>query len=273
MVDLHIHSKASDGRLTVSELIVKAKRNGIETIAITDHDTVDGIRDYFSNDCIDPNINVVSGIELSTEDSGTLHVLGYRFNLNDNNLVKHLKMLDISYAVAIKKVCRYINNIYNTNIDPINNGRVMMKKRIADMLIERNVFETYSNAIELLDYRKYGVSPPLRLSAKKAINLIREANGIAVLAHPGRLLREVSEIDLINKMDELVQIGLQGIECFNPSHNQKQEELLIKYALERELYITAGSDFHGEKCDAIGAVSKYDLFHKYEDKLLFNKIL
>ena len=253
MVDLHIHTTASDGWFTPSEVISQAKEKRLTTIAITDHNTIDGIIQL--ENIKNYGINIIPGIEMYT-DENDLHILGYNIDIDDEKLKKKLRYLAVSYISSITSLCKIIYKKYNIYIPICFEGKIVKKKFIASKLIETKIVSSYNMAYELLDYTYQGIDPPKQLNYREVIQTIHDARGIAVLAHPGRLLKKYSWSDVKYKLEDMIRNGLEGVECFNPIHSKAEEQLFLDYSLENQLYITGGSDYHGKLNEQIGEITK-----------------
>lgn len=247
MIDLHSHTTCSDGTFSPIELIQEAYRVGVDTIAITDHDTVDGVEDAI-NEGQKLNITVIPGLEFSvTYNGGKLHMLGYFINHKDEKLCKTLQTLKEKRNQRNELICEKLqsNNI-NITINDVNKfaDGTVGRPHIAMALIEKGCAASVKECFD--KYFRNGqagyVSAP-RINEEEAIHAIHDAGGIAVLAHPYQL--NLNNEELETKVKSLKGKGLDGIECYYSKHSNEQtafyEELSVKYDLKR----TGGSDFHG----------------------------
>lgn len=264
-IDLQLHSVYSDGELLPRQLVERAKKENLAVIALTDHNTIDGVTKA-QEAGIKEKIEVIPGVEIYTEFSGKrLHLLGYNFNLEDKNLndllwqsqVHHLEwakkslkkmaemgfQIDFSDLEKIKsKYCgfRHLKTIvekYKSNI----------QKMVADIrpqFSEPTLFEFIN--FYFAD-GKFAHIPEMNMSIDTilAIKTISGAGGLPVLAHPGQQL-SWSDDGLISKLKDA---GLKGLEVLSPYHNWHQTEHYQKIANDLDLVITGGSDFHGDLVD------------------------
>lgn len=246
LVDFHVHSSASDGSFDSQSIIAESKRKGIEIVAITDHDTIEGIR-YFP--IFSEKIVVLPGVEISAEFTGTLHILGYAVDPEHQKLVSTLneiqrfrkernlrilqKMNRMGFSVSLEELVQIAGN---ETIGRPHFARLMVCKGWVSST--REAFERYLKKGGLLYEDKK------RLSPREAIELIREANGIPVLAHPYQT--GLSGEKLEELVARLIGWGLEGIEVFYPQHTEAMIKEYLYLAQKYDLLVTAGSDFHGD---------------------------
>lgn len=254
-VDLHCHSSYSDGNLSVSELIIKAKASNVDCLSITDHDNVDSIKEILSYKD-DSEIKLISGVELSSVlnfygEKKYIHLLGYDFDCN-SNLTKELKrykqnLIDnnIDFLKNIKKFIRHIPNCIFEELDCSNYK--LLQNQITTILIKYGFSNEY-----ILDFQNQ-IFPFIpnydnyEMDTIKAIELINELNGVAVLAHPNKL--ELSNSELDDLVSILTRHGLKGIETFHSSFNEKDFELFKQVAIKNRLLQSVGSDYHFDTKD------------------------
>ena len=228
MIDLHVHTVNSDGEKTPKEIIDMAIEKNIEVIAITDHDTIDGIEEAIKYS-EDKNIKVIPGIEISVDvEKGQLHMLGLNIDYKNKKLIETLNLLKEARDSRNDKFINILNEmgfeVTLEELKEISNGKIISKPHFAKLFIKKGYIKEKS---EMFD--KYFNQEPLKnikkelISAKDAIKLIREANGIPVLAHPQTLKLEKN--DLINKIKELKGYGLLGIECYHSNLTNEQMTL------------------------------------------------
>ena len=249
-VDLHMHTNYSDGDLSPIELINYATKNKLDVIAITDHDSVNGIKNIKEND----GIKIISGIEFSCKvDKGRMHLLGYGIDINNKDLNNKLNELKdyslntlLSLIVQLKKdydiFFKYddIKELINSNhhLGRVDLARLLIKYEYANTVQE--CFLIYLNNV----YDKIrGTNKSI--SYKEAINLILNSNGIPVLAHPKSL--NLSEKELLLLIKNMIEYGLKGIEVYHSSHNKEDIDLYNNIANKYNLLISGGSDYHGHK--------------------------
>jgi hypothetical protein len=247
-VDLHIHTNYSDGVFSPTEVVAYASKVGLTAIAITDHDTVDGIAEAM-NAGKQSNIEVISGIELSAEygdvQKTEMHILGYYVDWKSTKLKE---TLDIFKNARTERAKEIFSRLWKIGIKLNPEGlivciekKVIGRLHFAKVLIENGIvasvqeaFQKYLSTDQVAYVPKYSITP------KQAIELIRDSGGIPVLAHP--YYGHYNNIDVIKG---LVDDGLQGIEVWHNRHPEHVVRKLLSIADELNLIATGGSDCHG----------------------------
>lgn len=247
-VDLHMHSRVSDGVKSPRELVEIAKQKNISVISLTDHDSVDGYPEVIEAGN-SAGIAVVSGIELSCFDKKDTHVLGYNVNWKNPALISCLEELKTQRRLRMEKMVEALNSDgFDISIEDV--GRysscgVIGRPHVASVLIEkgygkdvRDVFKRFigSNCKYYVPYKKLDVS--------EGIELIHKAGGVSVLAHP-KLLRYNSE-DFLKLINEYKELGLDGLEVYYPRHNSEHIKLFYTMATKLNMLITCGGDYHND---------------------------
>jgi hypothetical protein len=256
--DLHMHTCFSDGAMTPEELISMRVDEGYELLSITDHDGIGGslIGMPFAQSA---RVTFIYGIEFDSEDEGCkdVHMLGYGFDPEDPMLREALEEILVERARRNDKFMAALNERgYNVTLDDIgsvNGGRYVGKPTFAVILKHKGIVESMQDAFNGL-FRE----PDLRsikkvtLSTKRVIDIIHNAGGLAVLAHPLEQRRREESYEefrprLYEILDRMVSYGIDGLECHHPSADPVQQEELVAYAKEHGLMITRGSDFHSHE--------------------------
>jgi predicted metal-dependent phosphoesterase TrpH len=248
--DLHVHTTASDGKYKPREIVRLAAEKGISSLAITDHDTLSGLQEAYA-ECSKYGLMFIPGIELSTSYADKeIHLLGYNIDRTSRSLNAALTELQNARRHRIERMVKKLadNSIPITMqaVQSKSAGSSIGRPHIALVLKELSIVKTIDEGIK--NYLSPGCPaylPRYRLSPFEAIDLIKEANGIPVLAHPGISI----PLELI---PNLITYGLQGIEVYHPKHTAKQIALYLHFIADtaKSLIITGGSDFHGyEKID------------------------
>ena len=247
MIDLHTHTKGSDGEKTPEELIDFAISNNIKALAITDHDTIDSIEkamDYAR----DKEILLIPGIEFDTEfKNGEMHILGLFIDYNNEKLNQRLLKIkqerDERNRAFIKEFNKIGFDVTIEELKTVSGGKIIGKPHFGRLFVEKKyigqieeVFEKYFNQSPFKDIPKITYSP------KEVIGIIKEAKGIAILAHPQTL--NLNEYDLRNQIKLLKSYGLDGIECYHSKQTTEEMKLFKQIAKENELLISKGSDYH-----------------------------
>uniref|UniRef100_A0A7C4NPU5 PHP domain-containing protein n=1 Tax=Thermodesulfobacterium geofontis TaxID=1295609 RepID=A0A7C4NPU5_9BACT len=249
MIDLHTHSTASDGTFSPEELVYLAKKEKIQALALTDHDTIDGLKPAY-NTAKDLDLPFLCGVEISIkfEGPGHFHLLGYFLEPEIPKINDTLLKLKKAREERNKKMIEKLNNlgieITLEELKEIAQGEIG-RPHIANLLVKKGIVKSFEEAFQ--KYLKKGALayvPKALLLPEEGIKLILEAKGIPVLAHPITLKLNLLELKKYIKL--LKNFGLMGIEVFYPEHTIDFTKFLIECAKELGLLLTGGSDFHGE---------------------------
>ena len=253
-VDLHCHSTASDGTFTPTQLVDLAHRNGLIAIALTDHDTVAGVAEAAAR-AKEVGIDFLPGIEISASiaEPATLHLLGYGIDPKGPSIASLSADLLAGRDARNPKIVGRLQELgLKITMDEVeaqanigHGGGVIGRPHIAAVLLKKGYVNTIKQAFSVyLAPGGQAFFDKERLQPGEAIARIREAGGIAVLAHPSQL-RTTNSAELDRIVKTLVDVGLGGIETLHSDHTDAQvaayEDLAKKYGLLR----TGGSDFHG----------------------------
>lgn len=257
-VDFHIHTTASDGEATPTEIVKRAKELGYDIIAITDHDNTDGLQEaMIAAEALE--MKVVPGIEIAvvTEDGRGLHMLGYHIDPENPKLKAFLDNMIENRRKRNEQLFEVLREMgYDISISDIQVGRnnFVGKPLIARALVRKGYISDMKEAFgpEILGSpmcRKVTKVKPL---ASEAIEIISCAGGTPVLAHPiqTRGIGKPGSEEFYENMDGIIgrlkKQGLKGLECFHPDQNFEQSMRFIEMAEKYHLHITRGSDFHGK---------------------------
>ena len=241
--DLHIHTTFSDGTLTPEEVVQTAKKAGLKTIAITDHDEIDGIAPAIE-EAEKWSIEVIPAVEFTTEiPKAEVHILGYFIDYQNPQLLETLKKIQADRKTRIFKIVDKLDKLgikisAERVLEIVGHGSAG-RPHVARALIEKGYVEGVREAFEkYLDYRAPAYVAHYKLTPEEAIKLILQVRGIPVYAHPG-----ASKCDEI--IPDLIKAGLKGIEVYYTGHNNWQTRHYAHLAKKYGLLITGGSDFHG----------------------------
>nr|NCW96533.1 PHP domain-containing protein [Actinomycetota bacterium] len=254
LIDLHTHSNASDGTDSPSELIDKAISKGLDVIALTDHDTVAGwdeaisaLKSHESNSKMD----LVLGSEVSCQgaDGTSIHMLGLLFDPNYSPLISEFEKTRENRVTRMSRIISRLNEAgIEITIEEVNAQKrgdaTLGRPHLADALVARGHVANREEAFNIFLHNgskfyinHYSPSPEV------AIRLIKEAGGVAVIAHP-LASRSGRKIDL-EMLNQLIQAGLDGIEVDHRDHNEMERSELMRLAIEHNLVVTGSSDYHG----------------------------
>lgn len=247
MIDMHMHSTASDGLFKPSLLAFECKKAGISLAALTDHDTIDGVGEFLAA-AKELKMPAISGVEFSVEYPGEMHMLGYGFDIENRELNEVLTGLK---AERKNRARRMVDNLraqgYNIELSKVQElagGGSVGRPHVARALFEAGYAPDPAKAFDMFMLPgKPGYLERDRIRPEAAIDLIHRAGGKAVLAHP----RTVKTDDLPKLIAELARNGLDGVEAVYSSHSPEEAKKLIKICIRLGLMATAGSDYHGMK--------------------------
>ncbi len=250
LIDLHTHSNYSDGEYSPQDLINLAIKNNIGTIALTDHDTIDGIKTVDKEKY--PEIRIINGIELTAKvDKGRMHILGYNIDLNNRILKQKMAILKDNSLNSVLSIYEQIKKDYGIYFhyddlkELINANHNLGRPDLAKLCIKYGYAKTVSEAFDkylIAAYNKIRTSKK-GLSYEEVIDLIKVSGGIPVLAHPKSL--ELSDDEFRSCLVKLMATGLQGIEVYHSSHSLEEMLYFKQIAQEYNLLISGGSDYHG----------------------------
>jgi predicted metal-dependent phosphoesterase TrpH len=267
LADLHIHTNYSDSTQSPHEVINEAHEKGLACIAITDHDTIDGV--VPAMEAAKPyDIEVIPGIELSSEAGGKdIHILGYLFDYKNKSFVERIKYIQ---NARVERMREMIDNLRTLGIDNITLDDVreraesdsVGRPHLAAIMLEKGWVSSIKKAFDdyLADDAPVYV-PKFQQSPFEAIDLIKSAGGIAVLAHP--MLTGVDEL-----IPGFVEAGLLGLEVFYPNNTDHVTRFYEGLAKKYNLIGTGGSDAHGtvKKYTSIGKVKvPYSIVEQLKD--------
>jgi len=248
VIDLHLHSRFSDGLLTPAELVERARLRGVTAIALTDHDTLQGNEEaLLAGERL--GVKVISGVEFSVEVEGAaVHILGYGASEPDEHARSMISALIQGRESRLAKIVARINDlgipISSAEVRRESGTEVIGRLHIARVLLRHRAVGSVREAFTRYLGRGAAafVDRP-RLSGKESIDLIHSLGAVAVLAHPGVVERE-NQGSLAATLDHLIGDGLDGLEAYYSTHTLAQTQEFVKLAAERGLLVTGGSDFH-----------------------------
>ncbi len=255
IIDMHTHTNYSDGDLSPQELIKLAIDKRIGTLAITDHDTIEGIKKVNRNEdiIVDSGIKIINGIELSAKTyKGRMHILGYGIDLNDKELNKKMIDLKDNSINSLLSIMEQIKRDYGIRFsyedikELINANHNLGRPDLAKLCVKYGYATTSQDAFDkyLIDAHNKTRQTSKGLQYQECLELITNSGGIPVLAHPKSL--ELSEKDFLILLKEMISCGLKGIEVYHSSHTKEEMTYYLEIAKKYNLLISGGSDFHGK---------------------------
>jgi predicted metal-dependent phosphoesterase TrpH len=253
-IDLHIHSTASDGSLTPAEIIAHARQQHLAAIAITDHDTTAGV-DAIMARGLPSDLQFISGVEISAAApqsfpcQGSLHLLGYGINPDDRHLQDALKRLQNARRDRNPRIIARLNHlgigITLADLEAAAADVQIGRPHIANWLINNGVVNNFDEAFErYLGVGRPGYVDKYRIGCAAAIQLIRNAGGAPVLAHPA-LIAPRGAWRLEELVAALKTAGLVGLEAYYPEHTAMQTQTYLTWTKQYNLVATGGTDYHG----------------------------
>lgn len=247
-IDLHTHSNKSDGSMTPSELVCHAKKSGLTAMSLTDHDSVDGVKEAMEAGA-KYGIEVVPGIEMSAKSDTETHILGYYIDINNQNLLEKLEEARRTRIERNKITCENLRKLGFdiTDGDAQNEagGAVIGRAHYARAMVRKGYVGSVKEAFDkYLGSGKPCYSKRQNFSAQECISIINEAGGAAYAAHLH--LMKKSDEELFEFLKELKASGLSGIEGYYTEYTPELQDKFMSYAKELDLSISGGSDFHAE---------------------------
>ncbi len=253
--DLHLHSNCSDGSDSVLELARKIIDNKLEIAALTDHDTVAGIREMKS--LLPNNIKFIPGIELTSRAKGIkCHILGYNIDENNPKLLDLIEKGKILRKTKLETRIKYLKDVWKIELtkeelDWLYARKSVVKTHVANILVNRELAKDNIEAMKkYLDGCKTGNS---RFDGEEAIQTIKNAGGIPVWAHPlgGEGEEHLTKDEFLSRLETMKNCGIQGLECFYSRYSDEEIAFLRECANQNGLFITGGSDYHGTNKDVL----------------------
>ncbi len=243
-INLHLHTNVSDGALTPARLIKRSQEIGLDLISITDHDTADAYKQL--PESVTP-LRILPGMEISSQHQGNdVHILAYGYDIRNHALLEMTEMYLIGRRErAIKMISLLAGLGINIDLQDVvavaGSRELIVRPHIAQILVSKGYCQTKNEAFDkYIGNFKPAFVPKPELSVRDAIKIIHDAGGFAVIAHPGKLAKA-------SYLEEFIPWGIDGIEVWHPDHYQWEIDNFIALAQKNGLYMTGGSDFHGEQ--------------------------
>jgi len=260
-VDLHVHSDKSDGSMSPAALTAYAAEKGLRAFALTDHDTIDGLAEALNAAKQFPDLEVIPGIEFSTEYKGRdIHIVGLYIRYDDPEFLKYLTNFQDSRIRRNEKMC---NNLASAGIDISFEklqaefpDSVITRAHYARYLLDHGYVGSLKEAFDRYvgDHSKYFV-PREKVTPVQAVELILRAGGIPILAHP--VLYRMSDAALEELVAQLKDAGLIGMECVYSTYSSAEERDMKRLADKYGLIYSGGSDFHGKAKPGLDLATGY----------------
>jgi len=259
LVDFHCHTNASDGTLSAAALLAAMRARGVGICSITDHDSLAAHDERLANREAATSPRVISGVEINTTyRENEVHVLGYGFSLAADSALR--AMIAANREARRERVDRMVAQLlaagYDLGLDDVlreaGEGASLGRPHVAMALVRKGLARDVATAFRtLLSRERPGYVPSSHVRPDAAVAAIARAGGVAVLAHPGRLRDEAL-------IDELVEMGIAGLEVFYRAHAPGQIAHFRALAKRYGLVMTAGSDFHDVRWNVEGVGMEVD---------------
>lgn len=249
LADLHTHTTASDGQYTPAALVHLAGARGLNVLAVTDHDTLDGLPEA-ARAGEEHGVRVLNGIELGAKEHKNLHILGYNFPLNALKLYTLCREMKASRDERKYRIIDFLSekgvHLDLAEVEDLAGGNVIARPHFAQIMVRhgyvKDTREAFDRYLDTQEYQKIERAKP---SAQTCIAAIKESGGKVSLAHPYQLGFDNETLEQTVKT--LKDLGLEAIECHYPRHTQEQTHFYLELARKYGLFVTGGSDFHGER--------------------------
>jgi 3',5'-nucleoside bisphosphate phosphatase len=255
VIDLHTHTVFSDGTFTPEELVALARDRGVTTLAVTDHDSTEGLDRAFAA-ADGTGVDIVPGVEFSTVREGHgIHVLAYWPDLEDAAFQAELERLREDRFRRGERMVAALRElgypITFERVREIAKGKNIVRPHVAQALVEAGVVPTIEDAFtpELIGEGGRAYSEKHALDPVAALRLIKDAGGMVVVAHPGLFREKLGAPDDV--IEELAEAGLDGIEAAHPDHPPEAEARYRELARRLDLVVTGSSDCHGTRYDPV----------------------
>ena len=252
MIDLHCHSYFSDGTFSPEEIVIKAKKRGLRAIALTDHDTIDGL-ETFQQAGQKYHIETITGIEFAAQYNRfrkqEIHIVGLGFSLTAKALTEQMKKIVEARQIRNEKMIYALNQLgFDISYEQIKQnagGNIITRAHFANVLVQKNIVKNTKDAFDkYLSTDKPAYVQRQALSPALCIQTIQKSGGVAVLAHPNLYHMDYNEIELLSQ--ELKSYGLNAIETQYSSYSSEQSKKITALADKIGLLYSGGSDFHGK---------------------------
>ena len=248
-VDLHVHSCRSDGTMTPHELVDYALEKGLSALALTDHDTIDGL-DEIMEYAKDKSIEIIPGIEYSTEyNQRDVHIVGLFIDYKAPVFLEYLARFKQSRTDRNYKLCANLQNAgiditYEALMEAYPNA-VITRAHYAGFLLDHGYVKSRNEAFEryLGDHTPYFVHRE-KITPEEVIEVTRKAGGIPILAHPTLYKLGREQLDIL--VGRLTEAGLMGMECYYSTYTPAETRQMKALAEQYHLLPSGGSDFHGD---------------------------
>lgn len=247
LADLHTHSNASDGQYAPAELVGLAKRQNIDVLAVTDHDTIGGVAEAMETG-ERLGVKVLRGVEFSADDHLYLHILGYSFD--PGRLRVFLDALQKRWEDRKRQIHDYLRSkgveVDLGEVEKLAQGRMVGRPHFAMAMLNAGLIQDRNEAYtRYLDTPEFHSIDGGRPSAETCVRTLKGAGAKVSLAHPYQIVLKGETLEEL--VARLKGCGLDAVECYYTKHTPEQQAEYLRLAQKYRLHVTGGSDFHGEK--------------------------
>jgi predicted metal-dependent phosphoesterase TrpH len=245
LVDLHLHTTVSDGRLTPSELVALVASKGLKVVSVSDHDTTDGLAEAYQSAKQYPDLRIIPGIELSTDIPGDeIHMLGYFIQYDDESfqsILQHFREGRLERGrLMVERLAQHGIHIEWERVQEIAGEGSVGRPHLALAMVEKGYFKEPKDAFaEYLGRNGLAYVEREKMTPEEGVQMLARVGGVAVLAHPAQL------VDLDSKVAQLKAVGLMGMEVHYAMYPPETIQRLADVARRHGLIPCGGSDYHG----------------------------
>ncbi len=247
-IDLHTHSIKSDGSMTPAEVVREAKQAGLTAIALSDHDSIDGVKEAMEEGR-KIGVEVVPAIEFSVQSATETHILAYYLDIDSPKLLKTLEECKETREFRNSETCRKLNELgFDVTMDEARaiapNG-IIGRAHFARLLMDKGYTQSVKEGFKLyLENGKYAYCGVQRLTAEETVELIKDCGGLSFVAHLH--LIKMEDEPLREFLTGLKAHGLNGVEGYYTEYTPEMQEKYQAMAKELGLMISGGTDFHAQ---------------------------
>lgn len=242
-INLHLHTNVSDGVLSPAQLVDRSRQIGLDLISITDHDTADAYR-HLPRDLAP--LRILPGMEISSmHEENDVHILAYGCDFDNAGLIQMTEMYLIGRRDRAIRMIEILGELgMEITLDEVvkvaGSRELIVRPHIAQILVNRGYVRSKNEAFDkFIGNFKPAFVPKPEFSVPDVLKVIHDAGGLALVAHPGKLAKS-------SYIEEFIAMGIDGLEVWHPDHYQFEVETFIDICQKNGLYMSAGSDFHGE---------------------------
>lgn len=249
MADLHTHSTASDGQFPPTQLVTLAQKAGVTCLAITDHDTLDGVAEGLAAGR-GLGLTVLPGVELGAKEHKNLHIVGLNYQLGPSPLSQLCQTLKEGRDQRKYRIIDFLAEkgvpVTLEEVEAVAGGEISARPHFAQVMVQRGYVANTREAFDrYLDTSEYKRIERFKAPAQDCIAAIHAAGGKAVMAHPYQLGCPDDQLEAT--IAQLKDFGLDALECYYPKHTPQQVKQYLALAKSYDLFVSGGSDFHGPK--------------------------